>query len=372
MEKLEEFKTKIAMCNLCAWCRVTCPVYSLTRWESDSPRGRMTLLRGIVYNLLEPTPEVVEKIYSCTSCALCNINCDAEIDPLDVFLAARKAFAEKGIGPPPPNRKLDARIERYKNPYAGTQDERFQWLDVALPGKADNLLYIGCVNSFRQPETSKGAVSILSAAGVDFTVSKEEICCGMHPYWDGKLETAKALAEENVAMFDKVGASTVITPCAGCYSTFTKAYPELLENFGFNVKHISEVIRDLVKAGELQLKDKGELTVTYHDPCHMGRHCGLYDPPRDVIKAIPGVELVEMEHNRDAANCCGGGGGYFTFKPESAVRIAEKRIREAEATGAKLLVTSCPLCRTNLDLAAKRLESPLKVCDLVDLVASHL
>lgn len=371
MEELKKFRTQIAMCNVCAWCRTKCPVYSTTKWESEGPRGRMVLLRGVVYGLLEPTPSVVEKIYECTSCAMCNLNCDAQISPLEIILGARRAFSSAGIAPPPPNRKIDARVVRDKNPYAAPQEERFQWLDVSLPEKSENILFVGCVNAFRQPETAKNVVSILTAAGYDFTVVRGEVCCGMHPYWDGQTGLAKQLAEQNLALFDKAGASTLITPCAGCYSTFLKAYPQLVENFGFKVRHISEVIRDLVREGAIKLRE-GAAKVTYHDPCHLGRHCNFYDPPRELIKLIPGVKLVEMENKMAEANCCGGGGGLFTLKPELAVRIAERRIREAEATGAKYLVTACPLCRTNLDLASKRLEARIEVCDLVDLVASRL
>ncbi|MBS7247441.1 MAG: (Fe-S)-binding protein [Candidatus Jordarchaeales archaeon] len=372
MEELEKFKTQIAMCNICAWCRIKCPVYSVTKWESEGPRGRMILLRGIVYGLLEPTQKVIEKVYECTSCAMCNFNCDAGISPLEVMLGARRAFSRAGVAPPPPNKRMDMRIARDKNPYASPQEARFQWLDVTLPEKSDGVLFVGCVNAFRHQETVKKAVSMLKAAGYDFTLLKDEVCCGMHPYWDGQTELAKQLAEQNALLFDKTEASTVITPCAGCYSTFTKAYPELVGNFGFKVKHISEVIRDLAKEGVIELREGEAVKVTYHDPCHLGRHCNFYDPPRELIKLIPGVELVEMEKNRSEANCCGGGGGLFTLNPELAVRIAERRVKEAEATGSKYLITVCPLCRTNLDLASKRLDSQLRVCDLVDLVASRL
>ncbi len=372
MEELEKFKTQIAMCNICAWCRAKCPVYGITKWESEGPRGRMILLRGVVYGLLEPTPDVVEKIYECTSCAMCNINCDAEISPLDVMLGARRAFSKAGVAPPSPNKKMDSRIVRDKNPYGASQKERFQWLNDPLPERSDNVLFVGCVNAFRHPETMKRAVSILRAAGYEFTVLKDEVCCGMHPYWDGQTELAKQLAERNAALFDKAGASTIVTPCAGCYSTFLRSYPELVGNFGFKIRHLSEVIRDIAKEGGIELRREGTVKVTYHDPCHLGRHCNFYDPPRELIKLIPGVELAEMEKSRAEANCCGGGGGLFTLKPELSVRIAEKRVREAEATGAKYLVTVCPLCRTNLDLASKRLESQLRVCDVVDLVASRL
>jgi Fe-S oxidoreductase len=136
--------------------------------------------------------------------------------------------------------------------------------------------------------------------------------------------------------------------------------------------HFSELLQELIKKGKLKLKKKSPMKVTYHDPCHLGRHSGIYDAPREVIKSIPGLELVEMEHSREDSQCCGGGGGYFTAFPENSVEIAEKRIREAEETGADAIVTTCPLCRTNLDLAIKRLDSKLKLYDLSELVLEHV
>ena len=212
----------------------------------------------------------------------------------------------------------------------------------------------------------------LKRAGYDFTITPDESCCGMHPYWDGEVKLTADIAKSNIEIFRKTGAKRIVTACAGCYSSFKNAYPELVDNFDFELVHFSELLLDLIKEGKIKLRETGPLKVTYHDPCHLGRHSGVYDAPRAVIESIPGVELVEMEHSREDSNCCGGGGGYFTAFPENAVRIAEKRVREAEETGADVLVTTCPLCRTNLDLAIKRLDSGLRLYDLADLVLEHL
>ena len=173
-------------------------------------------------------------------------------------------------------------------------------------------------------------------------------------------------------IFKNTGAKRIVTACAGCYSTFKNAYPELVDNFNLEVVHFSELLLELIKNGKLKLRETKSMKVTYHDPCHLGRHAEVYDAPREVIKSIPGGELIEMEHSGQDSQCCGGGGGYFTAFPENSVEIAEKRVSEAEETGADALVTTCPLCKTNLDLAIKRLDSNLGLYDLADLVLEHV
>ncbi|MEX2705047.1 MAG: (Fe-S)-binding protein [Candidatus Freyrarchaeum guaymaensis] len=371
-KSLEDYRTQLAMCNICAFCRIRCPVYQEVKWESVTPRGKMQILRNVVKGWIELTPGVVERIFSCTTCKICNQECDAEVYPFDILKTARREFTEKGLGPLPDERKMDRRIVEYGNPYREPREERFNWLDVEVPKNSDTLLYIGCVTAYRYGETGKAIVELLKRAGYDFTITPDESCCGMHPYWDGEVKLTADIAKSNIEIFRKTGAKRIVTACAGCYSTFKNAYPELVDNFDFELVHFSELLLDLIKEGKIKLRETGPLKVTYHDPCHLGRHSGVYDAPRAVIESIPGVELVEMEHSREDSNCCGGGGGYFTAFPENAVRIAEKRVREAEETGADVLVTTCPLCRTNLDLAIKRLDSGLRLYDLADLVLEHL
>ncbi|MFB0561000.1 MAG: (Fe-S)-binding protein [Candidatus Lokiarchaeia archaeon] len=369
---LEDYRTELAMCNICAFCRIRCPVYQQVKWESVTPRGKMQILRNVVKGWIELTPAVAERIFSCTTCQICNDQCDAEVRPFDILKIARKEFTGQGLGPLSAGKKMDKRIVEYKNPYREPQEERFNWLEVEVPKTADTLLYFGCVTAYRFGETGKAIVELLKKAGYDFTITPDEGCCGMHPYWDGETKLTSDIANENVEIFKKTGAKKIVTACAGCYSTFKNAYPELVDNFNLEVVHFSELLLELIKNGKLKLRETKPMKVTYHDPCHLGRHAEVYDAPREVIKSIPGVELIEMEHSREDSQCCGGGGGYFTAFPENAVEIAEKRVREAEETGADALVTTCPLCKTNLDLAIKRLDSNLELYDLADLVLEHV
>ncbi|WXG39982.1 MAG: (Fe-S)-binding protein [Candidatus Freyarchaeum deiterrae] len=369
---LNDYRTQLAMCNICAFCRIRCPVYQQVKWESVTPRGKMQILRNVVKGWLKPSPQVAERIFSCTTCQICNEQCDADVRPFDILKVARRELTGQELGPLSAEKKMDNRIVEYKNPYKEPQESRFNWLEVEVPKTSDTLLYFGCVTAYRYGETGKAIVELLKKADYDFTITPDEGCCGMHPYWDGEIKLTADIARENVEIFKKTGAKTIVTACAGCYSTFKNAYPALVENFDFKVVHFSELLWELIKGGKLKLKKTTPMKVTYHDPCHLGRHAEVFDAPREVIKSIPGVELVEMEHHGRDSNCCGGGGGYFTAFPENSVEIAEKRVREAEETGADALVTTCPLCKTNLDLGIKRLDSKLKLYELSELVLEHL
>jgi len=182
---------------------------------------------------------------------------------------------------------------------------------------------------------------------------------------------AEELARHNMEAFKASEAKQVVTHCAGCYRTLKLDYPERLGELSFEVVNAIEVIRDLINDGKLKFK-KAELKATYHDPCHLGRHAGIYDAPREVVKAIPGVELVEMKRTREASWCCGAGGGVKSGFSELAVDIAKDRIREAEETEAEYLVTACPFCVRNLKDAAEALDSRIRVKDILELIQERL
>jgi heterodisulfide reductase subunit D len=169
------------------------------------------------------------------------------------------------------------------------------------------------------------------------------------------------------------GAKRVITGCAGCYTMLKNTYPETISGFNIEILHVSEVLDKLLKDGKLNPTKNLSMKVTYHDPCHLGRHGEIYEQPRRVLSKIPGITLVEMQNNRKNSNCCGGGGGFFTIKPEEAINIALRRVSEAQQTGASSIASACPLCETNLKYASGRLqEGILPIYDLTTLVAMSL
>jgi Fe-S oxidoreductase len=375
-KSVAEYRPAIMLCNWCADCVARCPVYIEEGWESVTPRGKLLFLKAQLKDWHPLTDGVVKRLYACTSCKLCSEICPTGfLDPPEIIRVARTELAKAGRAPLTDHKKMDLTLQQSKNPYGKPQSERFSWLpkDVPLKGKSENIYFAGCVSSYHYPHIAEATVRVLSKAGYDFTVMKDEWCCGNHPYWDGNQQTYEEFAKHNTQMFKEAGVKKVITGCAGCYTMLKNAYPQTVPGPGVEVVHLTEVLNKLLNEKKLNLTKNLPMKVTYHDPCHLGRHCGIYEEPRRVLTSIPGIAMVEMQYNRKNSNCCGGGGGFFTINPEEAISIALRRVNEAKQTGATSIVSSCPLCETNLRYAAGRLEeATFQVYDLVSLVAKSM
>jgi Fe-S oxidoreductase len=375
-KSVAEYRPTIMLCSWCADCVARCPVYVEEGWESVTPRGKLLMIKGQLKGWHPMTEGAIRRLYSCTSCKLCSDICTTGfIDPPEIIRVARTELAKAGLAPLPEHRKMDSVLRQSKNPYDKLQSDRFNWLpkNVSLKGKSENVYFAGCVSSYRYPGIAETTVRVLDKAGFDFTVLKDEWCCGNHPYWDGNQPDYDEFAKHNAQLFKENGVKRVITGCAGCYTMLKNTYPETIPGFNVEVQHITEVLDKLVGDGKVKFVKNLPIKTTYHDPCHLGRHGDVYEQPRRVLAKIPGLTLVEMQYNRKNSNCCGGGGGFFTFHPEEAVNIALRRVKEASQTGAESMVTACPLCETNLRYAAGRLErGEFPVHDLVMLVAKSM
>jgi heterodisulfide reductase subunit D len=213
---------------------------------------------------------------------------------------------------------------------------------------------------------------ILAAAGIKYTtLGAQELCCGSVLMRTGQTPTVKKLAQQNTKRFKELGAKKIVTVCPGCYLTLKVDYPKLVEDFPFEVLHISDFINQLLQSGKLKLTKQVGLKVTFHDPCHLGRRFNIYEPPRNVLLSIPGLKLVEMPHNRENSQCCGAGGGVKAAFSDVTSKIGVSRMEEAAQTKADLLVTSCPFCCLNLDDAGRQAQL-LPVSDLTEIVAEAL
>ncbi|MCU0860899.1 MAG: (Fe-S)-binding protein, partial [Methanomassiliicoccales archaeon] len=182
-------------------------------------------------------------------------------------------------------------------------------------------------------------------------------------------KASRDFAENNVRQTEKMGARSMVTACAGCYKTTLHDYKRFYSRPSFEVYHFSQYALKLIKEKKVKFTKEVKAKVTYHDPCHLGRHAGVFEVPREVIKAVPGIELVEMQYNRMSSHCCGAGGGYKSQFNEFAVNIAAKRVQEALDTGAERIITTCPFCVLNLQQGAKQIGSDIKVMDLAELLA---
>jgi heterodisulfide reductase subunit D len=243
-----------------------------------------------------------------------------------------------------------------------------------LPQEGENLFFVGCVASLESPKSAVATVKILQSAGMDIAyLGKKEMCCGQPLIWNGERKKSEEYVDKLMKRIEASGAKNIIFNCPGCYSTFKNDYPQLGLNVEYKISHISQVLSKLIDEKKIEFKEGPNKKVTYHDPCHLGRHSGEYEAPRKVIKAIPGVELVEMYRHKQTAWCCGSGSGgvMITNYAKMAQEIASIRIEEAKQT-ADTLVTSCPSCLRNLSLAAKRDKAKMEFYDLPVLVAESM
>jgi heterodisulfide reductase subunit D len=236
------------------------------------------------------------------------------------------------------------------------------------------IYFAGCMATYRLPSIAEATIKVLKKAGVDFKMlGEEEWCCGSVALRTGFVEEAKYLARHNVDTIRDSGADRVVTACAGCFRTLSMDYPELLgEDLQFDVVHFPTFLKELIEEGKIEFPEGQPISVTYHDPCHIGRHMGIYDEPREALQSIPQVELREMQLTRENASCCGAGGGVRSTNRDLARRAAVTRLKEAEETGAEILTTACPFCTFNLREAVIQTGSNMEMLDFPEFVAKIL
>jgi heterodisulfide reductase subunit D len=342
-------------------------------------KGRTSLLHKLL-GKKELSPEewkaYSETVYRCTLCGNCQEVCPVGIHLKDLWLSLRqdvfhsKYHADKV-------EKIRDNLEESHNVFAEDNEERADWVeDVSdapehgfLKEKAEVVYFTGCVAAYF-PLAQKIPVAlaeVLDASGVDFTLlGEEEWCCGFPLLGAGLKDMLEPLVRHNLEAVRKKGAKKAVFACPSCYQMWREHYPREVE-----IAHASEFLMDLVKKGQVPLKTL-DVTVTYHDPCDLGRGARVFDAPREVIRSIPGVRLVELPRNRENCQCCGGGGNLEMMDPKLSSEIAKKKIEEALGTGAKAIVTSCQQCVRTMTTYAKRNKVSIDVMDITQLVRKAL
>ncbi len=344
--------------------KTKCPPYEFYRFQRFTPKSRWLMSQRVFHGLDSITPELKEIIYTCTTCLMCQEICGVRNDgygPWDITVAMREEIAEKE-GPLEAHRPLLEGLKLHNNPWAQPKRERGQWAkDLGLQKlgekKAPTLLFAGC--SADQPSGRAAATAlamVMKRAGENFAIlGEEERCCGLYAHDLGFRREYHRLEEENLQAVRKAGVKKIVIACGSCRRIW-KDYPKE-EMQGIEVLHGVEYIEKLLQEGRLKFTKTIKRKITYHDPCHLGRGCGVYESPRNVLRSIPGVELVEMPRNRRWAWCCGGGGGVPEAFPDLAQWNAEDRLREADQTGADLLLTTSALCLRSFALRQAHLET---------------
>lgn len=339
-----DFGDQILCCTVCGFCQAVCPIYGLTRRPALNARGKMLILQEIMKGDLALDEDLIETLFQCTGCASCEINCPAGVKVPEILHQVRQEMVDLGTCHPAFTGMNDL-LRTKPNIYDESSPPGYlEGRKVNKP--AEHVYFAGCVGAYREEEATEATLDLLNHLKVDYTLI-DEVCCS------GILEEVgyavyQSKAEDIINKVRATGARTLITGCPYCYRTFKNKseYKDLVES-GIKVIHISQFF------AKIDFGVKTDLVVTYHDPCDLGRHADIYDEPRATIKKIA-KHFVEMEHHHAQSLCCGAGGGVRGSYPANSIGMARRRLAEAEANGADVVLTECNSCVHNLANAKLR------------------
>lgn len=388
-------------CTRCGECVKWCPTYAASGQKPGlAPRDKILRWRqymnksyGLKAKIFGPTEipqseleEFKDDVHGCTTCGICGTVCESGINTVELWEALRANLVKQGIGPYGKQSMFPKLVNQYNNPYLAAPEDRLKWIpdDVKIAEKANILYFGGCTAELRQTKLAVATARVLNKLGIEFTMlGEEEWCCGSAMIRTGQAhieDIARRVAAHNVDAIKAKGATKVLYACAGCFRASKVDWPRQIgEELPFEVVHITEFLADLIKKDKIKWEKSIDKTVTYHDPCHLGRHVGVYDAPRYVLSHIPGVKFVEMGRVKEFQRCCGAGGGVKAGIPDLALGVAESRVEDALATNADILSSACPFCKRNLQDGTASLKDKntagaekLEVEDIIVLVAEAL
>jgi Fe-S oxidoreductase len=365
-------------CYQCGKCDVVCP------WNRVTDFSIRRIIRQAALGLLEIE---LDDIWRCSTCGNCVLQCPRGVEQIEVGVAIRRIASSFGVfsGSAKTLTAAAASLASDGNPLGEARENRTAWangLSVKPFTEGMEILYfVGCYCSYdpRNMKVAAATAKILGKAGVDFGIlGTRENCCGESIRRAGDEERFKALARENIKAFIDNGVKRILVSSPHCYHTFKNEYSEFMMNL--EVVHISQYLKELIEEGRLELTGPFARRVTYHDPCYLGRHNGCFEPPRDVLKMLPGLELVELPDSRQNSLCCGGGGGRIWMHTDKEERFGNIRLAQAREIGADVLVTSCPYCISNFEESRLSLlldgalpeEEALQIKDLTEVVLASL
>jgi len=419
---LETWQDDLMRCSRCSYCKwIPHPVMTDTRFLSGCPSieryqfhgwsagGRTIAALSLLRGRTEVTDTFLDMVYQCQMCGSCDVSCKGERDfePYEYMQELRIRCVEQGDILPEHMDRIDG-LRSDDNMLGRPKGERGEWaqgLPVKIIGreKAEVLFHAGCRYSFDPTlrQTVRDGLSLLLDAGVDVGIQgADENCCGGRAYEMGFAGELAKYARHNIEVWRAAGVKTVVTPCGDCFQAFRVLYEKDGHRNEVEILHITELLERLVRQGAITLRNEVPMTVTYQDPCHLGRladpwvhwngerkkvdgqllihdppkrkRCGaqgVYDAPRELLRAIPGLTLVEMPRTREYAWCCGAGGGVLEAYPDFAAWTAQQRVDEARTVGAEALVTACGWCKHSLTLSGDAGDGDaMKIVDIIDLV----
>ena len=399
VSEIEQFSWKdlldIYTCTECGRCQDACPAFATNKPLSpkvvnEQMREHLNDKASYIGSSVEEEwsgPSLVggiiaeETIWACTMCKACEEACPLFIDFIDRFVGMRRHMVLEKSSFPPELTNTFKNLETHGNPWGLGASMRENWasgLEVPLmresQQKFDVLYWVGCAGALDDANkpVSQSMVKILKEAGIKFAIlGKEETCTGDAARRLGNEYLFQVLAAQNIETFEKYGVKKIITQCPHCFNTIKNEYPQLAGNY--EVIHHTEYIAELIKEGKIKPKDGSDLNLTYHDSCYMGRHNGVYDSPRDALRAIPGVTLTEMPRSRENGFCCGAGGGRMWLE-ETMPKVNQNRVDEAASIEAGTVATGCPFCKTMIrdGINETNRAEEMKTADIAQLIADSL
>jgi len=381
---------EIDACTRCGECLRYCPVYAQRGEEGINPRGKIQAMKkflraqfGLWARIVGPkklNEEEIKKfsemVYHCTLCGECGLECPVSIDSRSLWLALKELLVDLGVYPKGMD-VMKKSVMTHHNISGQDNEGRNEWLESLsdLPPhkyqkeKAEVVYFVGCVSSYypmvhKIPQT---LVKIMDRTKVDFTLlAGAEWCCGFPLIGAGFRKEVQGLIQHNIEAVKGKGAQSVVFACPSCYHTWHEEYKTDL-----NLFHSTQFLLELIKEGKLPFKEE-KIKVTYHDPCDLGRASGIYQAPRDILQAIPGVELVELADHKEHCKCCGGGGLLEMVDPELSASLAQEKIKQIQATGTNLVVTACQQCIRTIMATARKMKIPVKALYITEFVLRQM
>lgn len=370
---LEKYRQELFDCSRCGFCRVwgwsgvenVCPTYPFTPgWETHYARGRVRLAQATLDGEVAITEHLLEHAYVCTLCSSCEAHCPVGLPLGDIFHAWRTDLAEAGHVLPE-HERLIALMKRYLNPYGPDMEEN----ETRKPDTASVLYYPGCTTTRMAPEIVDAVTSSLKKLNIDFALFQEDTCCSIPLYEIGHISEAEDVARQTLELISAYEPDVLLTTCPACFKAFRSIYPdELGLTLDFDVQHITQFMLPRLPDHVANVAKR----VTWHDPCILGRHLGIYDEPRELLKAVPGLEMVEMHSNREDALCCGAGGGVYFSAQRTARDAVSARLEQARATGAQEIVTSCPNCHVRFRQGTRIQRMDMQAKSLAEIIDEAL
>ncbi|MBN2333309.1 MAG: (Fe-S)-binding protein [Deltaproteobacteria bacterium] len=360
------------LCYQCGICDAVCP------WNKVITFSMRKVIREAAFGLTEIEGE---SFWRCTTCGKCVQQCPRQVQQIELGVSLRRIATSYQVFPTSvkPVRTMSGSLAGNGNPLNEDREKRADWAkDHAVKPFSEGmeiLYFVGCYLSYdaRLKKVAVATANILKKAGVDFGIlGAQESCCGESIRKTGSEEVFTRLAKENIKAFIDNGVKKILVSSPHCYHTLKNEYPEFMVNF--EVVHIAQYLAELIDAGRLELAGEYNKRVAYHDPCYLGRHNDIYDEPRDVLKQVAGLELVEMAESRQDSLCCGGGGGRIWMETAKSERFSDLRVAQAKEVGAQVLVTACPYCITNFEESRLSLEpdDDIDIKDITEIISDVL